>query len=250
MVGFWKDSSTKQLALMARIPTHGAASATPYLPQTELEKAIQELCPGAKLNASVLKNFYRRLAAIIGRWSAEQHRMSTLSIARALIKISKNLAAATDVLSAHQTGLRKSRDIEIVAQLKIALATDPQVGSLQRADELISSKKDHAMLAKACLLAAHNLKTLTGKGGRPQADWHDGFTALLLDIANETGVKPNLWKDQRTGKRGGWLFEAARKLEPFLNRDMLAGAEEATGKRLDRSKQRLGQRNNSGGKSL
>jgi hypothetical protein len=235
---------------MARIPTRGAAAATPYRPRNELGRALQELCPGAQFEAAVVRNWYEGLGAIIGRWSAEQQRFSTLSIARALIKLSKNVAAATDVLSAHQTGLRKSRDIEIVAQLKIALAADPQVRSLRRADELISSKRDHAMLAKACLLAANNLKTLVGNSGRPQADWHDDFTALLLDIAKATGTKPNLWKNQRTDQRGGWLFEAARKLEPFLNPDMLTGTEEATGKRLDRSKQRLAQRNNSGGKSL
>jgi hypothetical protein len=226
---------------MARIPTSGATVVTPHLPQTDFEKALQKLCPDAELSASVVGNFYGRLAAIIGRWAAEQQRMSALSVARALTKISKNVTAATAVLSAHQTGYRDSTDIEILSQLKIALAANPRVGSLQKADELISSKEDTAMIARACLIAARNLKTMVGKSGRPQADWHDDFTALLLDIAKETGITPNLWKDQRTDKRGGWLFEAARKLELFLNPDMVTGAGEATGKRLERSKQRLAQ---------
>ena len=116
--------------------------------------------------------------------------------------------------------------------------------SFQKADELISSQEDPEKLAHACLIAACNLKKQVGKSGRPQANWHDDLTALLFDVAKKAGIQPNLWKHRSTEKRGGWLFDSARRLEFFLDRKMVAGGEEATGTRLDRSKRRLNKRMN------
>jgi hypothetical protein len=226
---------------MARVPTSGATTVTPNRTEPELGKVLEELCPEAEFSASAVKNFYRRLGAIIGLWSAEQNRLNSLSIARALTAVSKNMAAAAGTLSAHQTGMHETRDIEVVSQLKIVLIADPEVGSLQKADELISSQEDPTKLAEACLIAARNLKNQVGKSGRPQAAWHDDFTALLYDIAKKSGTQPNLSKHRSTGKRGGWLFIAARKLEDFLDPKMVTGGEEATGTRLDRSKRHLKQ---------
>src|SRR4051812_33313621 len=107
---------------MARIPTHGATVVTPYLPRPELKNALQNLCPNTDLNDRVVELFYWRLAGIIGSWAAERDRMNSLSVARALTRISKNVRAASDVLSAHRTGVRATKDIEVVSQLKNALA--------------------------------------------------------------------------------------------------------------------------------
>jgi hypothetical protein len=227
---------------MARIPTSGATTVTPYRTEADLGKVLKELCPEVDFSASAIKKLYWRLGAIIGRWSAVQNRLNTLSVARRLTAISKNVAAAMGALSAHQTGIHDMRDIEVVSQLKIVLAADPQVGSFEKADQLIALQKDPARLAEACLIASRNLKKQKGKGGRPPAQWHDDFTALLFDIAKKGGVQPTSWKDSVSDKRRGWLFDAARSLESFLDPRMVAGGEEATGSRLDRSKERLKQR--------
>lgn len=227
---------------MARIPTSGATVVSPFRTEAELGRVLKELCPEAEFNSSGIKSLYSRLGAIVGWWSAEQNRLNALSISRALTAISKNVAAAANTLSAHQTGFHEVRDIEIVSQLKTVLAADPQVGSFQKADELISSQEDPAKLAQACLTAARHLRERVGKSGRPQADWHDDFTALLFEVASNASIQPKLWKDRSTDKRGGWLFEAARRLEVFLDPRMVTGGPEATGKRLDRSKRRLNQR--------
>ena len=229
---------------MARVPTSGATTVKPHRTEAELGKVLKELCPEAEFSASEISDLYLRLGAIIGQWSAEQSRLDALSVASALTAISKNVAAATGSLSAHQTGIHDIRDIVAVSQLKIVLAADPQVGSFQKADELISSQEDPEKLAQACLVAARNLKKQVGKSGRPPAKWHDDFTALLFDIAKKAGIQPKLWKHRSTDKRRGWLFDSARRLEPFLDRKMVAGGEEATGTRLDRSKRRLNRRMN------
>ena len=226
---------------MARLPTSGSTTVTPYRTEAELGKVLKDLCPEAEFSASAVKRLYWRLGAIVGQWSAEQNRLNTLSVARALTEISRNVAGATGALSAHKTGIRDIRDIEVVSQLKIVLAADPQVGSFQKADELISSQADPAKLADACLVAASNLRKQVGKSGRPRFDWYDDFTAMLLQIAREAGVEPRLWKDRIEGDRGGWLFEAAWRLESFLHPDMVKGGAEACGTRLDRSKRRLNQ---------
>jgi hypothetical protein len=226
---------------MARIPTSGATTVTPYRTEAELGKVLKELCPGAEFTESEISELHLRLGAVIGRWSAEQNRLNTLSIARRLTAISKNVAAAMGTLSAHQTGIRDIRDIEVVSQLKIVLAADPEVGSFQKADELVSSEEDPAKLADACLIAARKLEKQVGMNGRPPFDWYDDFMVMLLQIAHKAGVEPRFWKDRIEGERGGWLFEAAQKLEPFLDPEMISDSGEACGKRLERSKDRLKQ---------
>ena len=107
---------------MARIPTSGATFVTPYRTEAELGKVLKESCPEAEFSASEIGELYLRLGAIIGQWSAEQSRLNALSVARALTAISKDVAAATGSLSAHQAGIHDIRDIVAVSQLKIVLA--------------------------------------------------------------------------------------------------------------------------------
>jgi len=133
--------------------------------------------------------------------------------------------------------------LAIVSQLVTILALDPEVGSRQQADKLIASfRGDAAKLAHACLVAARDLKQTVGESGRPQAEWHDEFAALLLEVAETAGVEPRLSKDRISGARVGWLLDAAQALEAFLDPQMRSPSTEACGKRLERSKTRLKQR--------
>jgi hypothetical protein len=95
------------------------------------------------------------------------------------------------------------------------------------------------------MVAGTDLRTRSGKRGRAPFEWYDNFTALLLKIAEIAGREPALNKDRDTGERGGWLFEAAIALETFLEPDMQSSSPEACGKRLERSKQRLVERQKS-----
>jgi hypothetical protein len=131
----------------------------------------------------------------------------------------------------------------MVSQLATILALDPEVGSRQQADKLIASfRGDAAKLAHACLVVALDLKQTVGESGRPRAEWHDDFVALLLEVAETAGVEPRLSKDRISGARGGWLLDAAQALEAFLDPEMRSSSAEACGKRLERSKTRLRQK--------
>jgi hypothetical protein len=141
-----------------------------------------------------------------------------------------------------RTGLHEIHDIAIVSQLATLLALDPEVGSRRQADQLIASfRGDAAKLAHACLVAARDLKRTVGESGRPQAEWHDEFTALLLDIAETAGAEPHSNKDRISGERGGWLLDTAQALEAFLDPQKRSPSAKACGKRLERSRTRLKQ---------
>jgi hypothetical protein len=204
---------------------------------------LAQLCPDWKFSESDIREFYGRLAEVIGQWSAEDNRLDISPLAKTFTAMGQELKKVAEILSGHETGLREIHDIEIVSQLAMILALDPEVGSRQRADKLIASLRgDAAKVAHACLVAARDLKETVGDSGRPQAQWHDEFTALLLEVAQTAGVKPRLSKDRISDARSGWLLDAAQALEAFLDPQMRSPSAEACGKRLERSKTRLKQK--------
>ena len=227
---------------MARLPTSGATVATPARGKTDLRNVLAQLCPDGKFSESNIREFYGRLAQIIGQWSAEDNRLDIAPLAKTFTAMGKELEKVAEILSGHETGLREIHDIEIVSQLADILALDPEVGSRRQADQLIASLRgDAAKMAHACLVAARDLKQTVGESGRPQAEWHNQFTALLLEIAEKAGIEPRLGKDRASGTRAGWLLDAAQALEMFLDPQMRSPGAEACGKRLERSKTRLKQ---------
>lgn len=204
---------------------------------------LAQLCPDRKFGECDISEFYPRLARIIGQWSAEENRLDIAPLAQTFTAIGKELKKVAEILSGHETGLHEIHDIAIVSQLATILALDPEVGSRRQAHQLIASfRRDAAKLAHACLVAERDLKRTVGESGRPQAEWHDEFTALLLDVAETAGVEPRLSKDRISGERGGWLLDAAQALEAFLDPQMRSSSAEACGKRLERSKTRLKQK--------
>ena len=235
---------------MARLPTRGAAIATPFqsgpnprvLSEEDLRDVLVDLCPQAVFAKSDVEVFYSKLKSILGLWSAEHNRLDVAPLAKTFTAMGKELKKLTKILSGHETGLREIHDTEIVSQLADILALDPEVGSRLQADQLIASLRgDAAKVAHACLVAARDLRQTVGESGRPQAEWHEQFTALLLKIAEKAGVEPRLSKDRISGARAGWLLDAAQALETFLDPQMRSPSAEARGKRLERSKTRLKQ---------
>ena len=228
---------------MARLPISGSAVATPHLDKADLRNVLAQLCPDGKFSESDVETCYWRLARILGQWSAEDNRLDIAPLAQTFMVMSKELKKVAEILSGHETGLHEIHDIAIVSQLATILALDPEIGSRRQADRLIDSfRGDAGKMAHACLVAAHDLRQTVGESGRPQAEWHDEFTALLLEVAETAGVKPNLSKDRISGARVGWLLDAAQALEAFLDPQMRSPSVEACGKRLERSKTRLKQK--------
>jgi hypothetical protein len=228
---------------MARLPTSGSTVATPHLDRADLRNVLAQLCPDGEFSESDASEFYRRLARIIGLWSAEHDRLDIAPLAKTITAMGKELKKVAEILSGHETGFHEIQEIAIVSQLATILALDPEVGSRPQADKLISSfRGDAAKLAHACLVVACDLKKRVGKSGRPQAEWHDEFTAFLLEVAQTAGVEPRLSKDRISYAWVGWLLDAAQALEGFLDPQMRSPSAEACGQRLYRSKTRLKQK--------
>lgn len=232
---------------MARLPVSGATISSLVRSETELGEVLGQLCPEVTFEKVENHDIYVELGRLHGLWSSEQSRLHVAPLQLALNTIGKNLGMVANTLRPPQTGLCEIDDIAIVSQLKAILAANPEIGSQQRAEDLIMSlQKDAATVADACRIAAVDFSWADGKAGRPKLQWYDDFTNLLFAIARRGGIKPKLGKDRITGVRTGWLVTAAQQLETFFDPAMRSPEAEACGKRLDRSrrtiKQQIGQK--------
>jgi hypothetical protein len=95
----------------------------------DLRQVLVELCPDGKFSESYTEELYLRLARIIGQWSAEDNRLDIAPLAQTFTAMAKELKEVAEILSGHEEGLHQIHDIEIVSQLAMILALDPEVGS-------------------------------------------------------------------------------------------------------------------------
>ncbi|MGD0420664.1 MAG: hypothetical protein ABSA68_13980 [Xanthobacteraceae bacterium] len=229
---------------MRRLAIGGASLASPVRSEGELKSVLADLGVAQAFDQAGAHELYFRIGRIIGAWLAEQESMEVLPVAKALLSVARHLTDASKLLSGHETGLRSRVEIEVTSQTAKFLARDPAVGSLTKAQELISAfQREAARIGHVCMVAYADLAHEAGEGGRPVLGWYDGFTALLLEIADKAGVAPTLRKDRSNQARSGWLFEAAQALESFLYPWMRSPSAEACGKRLERSRKRLHRQN-------
>ena len=225
---------------MKRLEIPGASSASPYREIAELKSILADLGVIHAFEESAIDQLHLRIAAIIGACLSQLESMDASPVAEALLSTAENLTKVSKFLSGHETGIRTPVEIEVTSQTAKFLALDPTVGSLAKAQELITAfQKEAARIGHVCMIAYVDIAQEAGQGGRPNLKWYDDFTALLLEIADKSDIEPSLRKDRVTGARSGWLFVAAQALETFLYPAMRSPSAEACGKRLERSRKRL-----------
>ena len=225
---------------MRRLAKRGASLLTPRRTEGDLKTALCELGVASRFDDAAIHNSYVRIAQVCGSWFSEQEATKSSPVSKALRSTGKILLEASQLFSGHETGLRTRVEIEVTSQVAGILALDPSVGSVGDAKTLISRfQEEAAKIGHACMVAYADLNRKAADEGRAPLLWYDEFTALLLDIAAKAEVDPTLGKDRITSARTGWLFEAARALEPFLFKFMRSPSAEACGKRLERSRRRL-----------
>jgi hypothetical protein len=227
---------------MARLPTSGASIVSPCQSEEELTRVLCELCGTEAFSPAAIHETYTKLGAIIGQWFSERERLEVSSVSRSLLLTAKNLNEAALTLGGSETGIHSGLEMEVALRVARYLALVPGVKDAQ---EIISSFRQEAdRIAHVCMVARADLPDQPEALGRCALRWYDDFTALLLNLAHEAGFDPALRKDRKTRVRGGWLFEAAHALEPFLWREMRSPSAEACGTRLDRSRRHLRKRQN------
>ena len=213
---------------------------TPRLSGGELKNALGKLGVAAVFSDADVDQLHLEIAAICGLWLSEQEAKRAPPVAKALRRTGKGLIEASNLLDGRATGLRSIIELEVTSQTIEILALDPTVGGPEQARRLVAAFQENAAkIGNACLIAYADLSCNAPNDGRARMLWYDKFTALLLAVAEKAGIEPNLNKDRDDGSRGGWLFEAAQALEPFLDPWMRSPSPEACGKRLERSRKRL-----------
>jgi hypothetical protein len=225
---------------MTRLPLSGGSITSPYQSKEALKPVLCKLCGDEDLDPDFIDETYTRLGRVIGEWMSEQERLEVSSVAGSLLSTAKNLDEAALFLSGFETGIHSGLEIEVGRRIARCLALEAELGSVAEAQNIISSFRREAIrIARVCMAARADLPNHREASGRRPLRWYDDFTALLFGLADRAGVEPALRKDRVTGVRGGWLFEAAQALEPFLWPEMRSRSAEACGSRLDRSKRRL-----------
>ena len=222
---------------MKQLQIRGVSLAAPMLGEPELEHALAKLGVAAAFSEADIHETYMEIAGVYGAWLAEEESKEVSSVATALRRTGKNLIEASKLLSGRQTGLRDQVALEVTARVIEIMGSDSTVGD---SEKLITAfQRDAASVGHACLIAYADLQRKAPNEGRSPNLWYDKFTAILLRIAKKAGIDPNLNKDRIDQTRGGWLFNAAQALEPFLHAHMRSPSPEACGKRLERSRKRL-----------
>jgi len=199
-----RASKDKGGIAMPRLPTSGASVMTPCREESELGRVLSELCPGITFDEAIVHKYYMTLASLIGGWLSEQGRLETSPVKKALLTLAKDLSAASALLSGLETGLRSDLEIEIASRVQKLLALDPTISPLAR-DRLSSFRRDADCISHACLIAAFDLPSGPEKRGAKAKDWYQSFTALLLTVAENAGIRPTLYKlaKLRTNLRAG-----------------------------------------------
>ena len=119
------------------------------------------------------------------------------------------------------------------------MAKVPAIGSIDNAHAAMQQFRE---LTKSMIggarVAIDELERQQEAKGRPSLNWYDDFTALLVTIAKKARIAPTLNINRITGEPEGWLLDAARKLEVFLDKDMRSISPNARLKRLQRGLRR------------
>ena len=225
---------------MKRLPVKQAALVTPQGNKDDIKRAVEKLGVGERFDNSAIAQIYFQLSKIIGRWFEEQSARESSSVAKALLSTAKSLTQAAEILGGHEAGFHSHGEIESTAYVKRILASNPNIGSIDEAGQLLRTfNANAAEISRACMEAYSDLKSEAAKGSRETLYYYDDFVDLLLDIAAKGGVEPKQFKDRVTGERRGWLFDAAQTFEAFLYKPMRSPGPEACGKRLERAVKRL-----------
>jgi hypothetical protein len=223
---------------MKRLPVRGASVLTPRLGEDKLKQALADLRVIAVYTDADVREIYFALAAVCGRWMAEEEAKQVDPVAKALLNTGRNLTEASRLLNGRAAGLHDSIEVEVTSQVFDAMTSD-STNTQDTQELLVAFQASAPAIAKACLAAYARLPKKGANDGPSPMLWYDDFTAILLGIAKKAGIKPNLNKDRISHQYGGWLFDAAQALEPFLDPDMRSETPGACGKRLERSRKRF-----------
>lgn len=158
-----------------------------------------------------------------------KNRLQVNDIVATLEAISRHLRAVDRPLRGCEAGLQNGHGIEVAKKVTEFLAMNPEIGP-EIADEFLSDFCDRLnTVSHACSVAATDLKSIKGKGGRKELAWFDDFTCLLMSIAERNGIS--------TTKVQGRFLDLASGFEQLFHPTvgMRSPSRAALAKRLSRA---------------
>jgi len=200
---------------LARLPQSGCGIYQLYEVETTLDQVLVDLRLADM--ASDEKEWIRSELEVI-HWCGSNefaaspklnpnNRLQVNDIVATLEAISSHLRAVDPPLRGYEIGIQNVHDTEVAKKVVEFLAMNPEIGP--SADEFLSDFCDRLnTISHACFVAATDLKSIKGKGGRREFAWFDDFTRLLMSIAERNGIS--------TTKVQGRLLDLASGFEQLF----------------------------------
>ncbi len=227
---------------MAKLPRTGVAYQCLYEYDGTLAELIASL--GLKpLSKNAERKIRNRLGFALAKWQEPNTALQIKDVVSSLNAHAKRLDELAPLGTVTRMGFAREPDIAASGQLVQVLMSNPAIGSVQAAHEYLRDFCDMAgIIGAACRAAVTSLQSTKGEGGKPRYDWHDEFTAVLLDICKQNKLEPTVGIDRASGKPVGNLSKIASTFERLLMPKIRSRKPATMVKRLQRSLERIGQK--------
>jgi hypothetical protein len=84
---------------MARFPSSGSGIVSPIRVEAELGEVLADLCTSYTFDELAIDEIYLKLGIIVGKWLSEQERVEVDPIAKALLRMARNLSEVSHLMS-------------------------------------------------------------------------------------------------------------------------------------------------------
>lgn len=209
----------------------------------ELEGTLTEIMARLELKPlgkKAERKIRDRLGFALAKWEEPKTAVEVKEVVGALNSHARRLDKLTPLAAAARTGMARSDEIDVSAQLVQSLSQNPTIGSAGAAQSILSEFCDRARtIALACRAAAIQLGSTKGKSGNPRLDWYDEFTAVVVQICQQNNISPTLGIDRTSGEAKSRFAEVAVEFERLLLPKMRSPTMQAMARRLQRSLKRL-----------
>jgi hypothetical protein len=231
---------------MAKLPRSGVGFQILDERHCKLSELVARL--GLKpLGKKAERKIRDRLGFALAKWEEPYTAVEVKEVVGALNSHARRLGKLTPLAAAAQTGMARSDEIAVSAQLVQSLSQNPTIGSVGAAQSFLGEFCDRARtIALACRVAAIQLGFTEGKSGNPRFDWYDEFTAVVVQVCQQNNIEPKLGIDRSSGNPKSRFAEVVAEFERLLLPKMRSPTLQAMAKRLQRSLRRLQLRSQAG----
>ena len=136
---------------MKQLAIRRYSTVTPFRNEEQLKCVLCDLGVVEAFDATAVHELYYKIGGIIGAWLSEHESRDVSPVAKALLAVARHLTDASKLLSGRVSGFHTHVEIEVTSKTAEFLALDPTVGSLTKAQELISAFPTRSLAARSCL---------------------------------------------------------------------------------------------------